>query len=38
VIVETTRGEELGWVLMQPRGAEEEVKGKLKPICGAPRR
>ena len=33
VIVETTRGEELGWVLMPTTPVpEEEVKGKLKPI------
>jgi cell fate regulator YaaT (PSP1 superfamily) len=33
VIVETTRGEELGWVLMPATAVpEEEVKGKLKPI------
>ena len=33
VIVETTRGEELGWVLMPTTAVpEEEVKGKLKPI------
>ena len=33
VIVETTRGEELGWVLLPTiQVPTEEVKGKLKPI------
>ncbi len=33
VIVETTRGEELGWISMEPRHVpDSEVKGTLKPI------
>jgi cell fate regulator YaaT (PSP1 superfamily) len=39
VIVETTRGEELGWVLMPLTAvSDEEIKGTLKPItrCATP--
>jgi len=39
VIVETSQGEELGWVVMPPREvSEDSIKGKLKPIlrCADP--